>query len=318
MFTPDLTKRSSANRAIVGMVMMFFALPLQAYSAEPIRLKKNNIRIVFSDKEPGPVKIAFEAFKRDFLRVMDTDPVVAEAMDMDTSRPEIVIVNRGSGAIQVPLDKVRPLDGFESHRVYADPEANRTYLEGNDQRGTIYAMYTFSEQVLGVPPLHFWSSWVPVEKDRLEISADYDVYFPSPQVRYRSLLPGDQDFFNPWKKRSEENQNVWLETTLRLKLNTVETYSTIKPGYKLTDYAYLIDKYGLVITAHHICALNTSFSTWETYWEQVRHKDPPELLLTNESAILEFFRYNAETVKRSGIENLWTVAFRGRKDQPFC
>ena len=60
----------------------------------------------------------------------------------------------------------------------------------------------------------------------------------------------------PWKKRSAEHQNVWLETTLRLKLNTVETYSTIKPGYRLTEYAYLIGKYGLVITAHHICALN--------------------------------------------------------------
>ena len=297
--------------------MLAFAFPLKAYDAEPIRLEKNKIRIVFSDKEPGPLKIALQALKKDFLRVMETEPVVSDTMDIDNSQPEIVIVNRGSGALQVPFNKVRTLDGFESHRVYADPEANRIYVEGNDHRGTIYAIYTFSEHLLGVPPLHYWSSWVPVKKDILKVPVDCDLYFPSPQVRYRCLLPGDQDFFNPWKRHSEENQNVWLETALRLKLNTVETYSTIKPGYRLTDYAYLIDKYGLVITAHHTSGLNTSFSTWETYWEEVRHRDPPELLLANESAILEFFRYNAETVKRSGIENLWTVAFRGRKDQPF-
>ena len=285
--------------------------------ASPIRLKRGDARIVFSDQEPGPLKIALQALKRDFLRVMDTEPVVAHAMDRDNYHPEIVIVNRGSGALAVPLNKVKPLDGFESHRVYADPQANRIYIEGNDPRGTIFAIYTFSERILGVPPLHFWCSWVPEKKEVIEIPADYDVYFRSPQVRYRSLLPGDQDFFMPWKRRSDENQNVWLETTLRLKLNTVETYSTIRPGYRLSDYANLIDQYGLVITAHHICALNTSFSTWEAYWEEVCNQDPPKLLLANEPAILEFFRYNAETVKKSGIENLWTIAFRGRKDQPF-
>jgi hypothetical protein len=317
MLTTGFKKRISAASAMLGVAILAFALPLRAFSEEPISLKRNKIRIVFSDKEPGPVKIALQALKKDFLRVMDTEPVVTDTMDMDNSQPEIVIVNRDTGAVAVPSNKVKPLDGFESHRVYADPETNRIYLEGNDLRGTVYAVYTFSEQVLGVPPLHYWCSWAPKKKEVLDVPADYDVYFGSPQVRYRSLLPGDQDFFNPWKKRSQANQNVWLETTLRLKLNTVETYSTIRPGYRLTDYAYLIDRYGLVITAHHICALNTSFSTWETYWQQVRNQDPPKLSLANEPAIIGFFRYNAETVKRSGIENLWTVAFRGRKDQPF-
>ncbi len=318
MFTTGF-KMKAISLTFLWAVVLPFAVPVQvqACTAAPIRLDKGCIRIVFSDKEPAPLKIALQALRRDFRQVMDTDPAVADTMDMDTSRPEIVIVNRGSGVMAVPSNRVKPLNGFESHRVHADPEANRIYVEGNDLRGTIYAIYTFSEHILGVPPLHYWCSWVPKKKEVMEVPADCDLYFRSPQVRYRSLLPGDQDFFMPWKKRSEANQNVWLETTLRLKLNTVETYSTIKPGYKLTDYAYLIDKYGLVITAHHICALNTSFSTWETYWQQVRHQDPPKLLLANESAILKFFRYNAKTVKRSGIENLWTVAFRGRKDQPF-
>ena len=143
------------------------------------------------------------------------------------------------------------------------------------------------------------------------------IYFKSPQVRYRSILPGDQDFINPWRAESEENENVWLETTLRLKFNTVETYSTIMPDYKLTDYAYLIDKYGLVITSHHTSGLNTSFRTWKQYWEKVRGIEAPKLLLSNEQAILDFFRYNAETVQKNGIENLWSIAFRGRGDEPY-
>ena len=282
-----------------------------------ILLKSNDFKIVFSEKEDGPLQIAVNALKKDFANVMGTEPDLLNEMDADNSRLEIVIVSRTSNFLSVPSDKQKTLDGFESHRIYADPENNRIYLEGNDLRGTIFAIYTFSEEILGVPPLHYWSSWVPVKKNEIIVKGDMDIFFKSPQVRYRSILPGDQDFFIPWKKLSQENNNVWLETTLRLKLNTMECYSTIKPGYKLSDYAYLIDKYGLVITSHHIAALNTSFSTWDAYWIEQRNMTPPELLLSNEKEILEFFRYNAETVVKNGIENLWTVAFRGKVDQPF-
>jgi hypothetical protein len=243
--------------------------------------------------------------------------MVTGKMDREKSRVEIVIINRASGFMKMPSRQQKQLDGFESHRVYADPLNNRIYLDGNDLRGAIYAIYTFSEEFLGVPPLHYWCSWIPEHKDEIRVPHDYDIFFRSPQVRYRSLLPGDQDFFTPWRRISEEHDNIWLETALRLKLNTIETYSTILPHYKLTDYAYLIDKYGLVITSHHTSGLNTSFRTWGDYWREMRGMEPPEYLLSNERAILDFFRYNAETVQRSGIENLWSVAFRGERDQPY-
>ena len=294
-------------------------MPLDVLCIESrvIHLEKDKIVIVLAADEAGPVKIAVEALKRDFQKVMGFIPQVVNKISYNLKMTEIVIVNRAFGAMKEPFNKNKKLDGFESHRVYADPDTQRIYLEGYDLRGTIYAIYTFSEKILGVPPLHYWSSWVPALRNEILVANDCDIFIKSPQVRYRSILTGDQDFLNPWKKHSPENENVWLETTLRLKLNTVETYSTILPGYKLSDYAYLIDKYGLVITSHHTSGLNTSFGTWEAYWEKVRNMEAPKLLLSNESAIKDFFRYNAETVKRNGIENLWTVAFRGRVDQPF-
>ncbi len=300
-------------------VMIFIIMVTNSFSARSgdasyISLEKNNFRIVLSEKEPEPLKIALEAFKKDLSAVMGTVPVISSEPDRDITIPEIVIVNRESDALG--LAKVKKLDGFESHRIYADAGANRIYLEGYDLRGTIYAIYTFSEKFLGVPPLHHWISWAPVKKEVIMVPGDCDMFFGSPQVRYRSILPGDQDFFNPWKK-IPGNDNIWLETVLRLKLNTVEAYSTILPGYKLSDYANLISRYGLVITSHHISGLNTSFGTWDAYWKEQRKMDPPELLLSNEKEIIEFFRYNAETVVRNGIDNLWTVAFRGKVDQPF-
>jgi len=312
-------KISDISLSLLFGLTLLLTVHVNAHALEhaAITLKRNDLKIVFSEKEPGPLKIALNAFKKDFMSVLDTEPEIVNEMNADNSQPEIVIINRASGALTVSSDKARELDGFESFRIYADMETNRIYLEGYDLRGTIYAIYTFSERFLGVPPLHYWSSWVPVKKDSILVASDCNIFFKSPQVRYRSILPGDQDFFMPWKKLSKENENIWLETTLRLKLNTVEAYSTIKPGYKLTDYAYLIDKYGLVLTSHHTSGLNTSFRTWHAYWEEVRNMDAPKFLLSNEGAIWDFFRYNAETVHKSGIENLWTVAFRGARDQPF-
>lgn len=318
-FLSGIQRKSVLDRILSFFIVLVITLPVLASSDDLgfIKLEKNKFRIVFSEQEPGALKLALEAFKKDFSSIMGSMPEVVDKINPDNPTPQIIIVNRTSGALKVPLHKNRKLDGFESHRVYADPDSSRIYLEGYDLRGTIYAIYTFSEKILGVPPLHYWSSWVPVKKEEIVVADDFDIFFKSPQVRYRSILPGDQDFFNPWKKLSKENENVWLETTLRLKLNTVETYSTIEPDYKLSDYACLIDKYGLVITSHHTSGLNTSFGTWEAYWEKVRKMEAPKLILANESAIKDFFRYNAETVKRNGIENLWTVAFRGRVDQPF-
>jgi len=311
----------STNRrtSTIALSLLFVLTSFLASPAvtEHIELKKDHVKIVFSDQEPGPLKIALDAFKKDFVSVMGAEPEVVNGMDDDISQPEIVILNRASGALRAPSDKTRELDGFESHRIYADTETNRIYLHGYDHRGTIFAMYTFSETFLRVPPLRHWSSWVPVKKDVISVPADCDIFIKSPQVRYRSILPGDQDFFMPWRRASEEHENIWIETALRLKLNTVEAYSTIEPDYEMSDNAHLVDKYGMVLTSHHTCGLNTSFSTWGSYWRKVRNMGPPEFLLSNRRAILEFFRYNAETVQKSGIENLWTVAFRGARDQPF-
>ncbi len=129
-----------------------------------IRFNGNDLKIVISDKEPGPIKLALKALLKDFTSVMGTEPAVVNEMSADNSQTEIVIINRSSGTLAVPSDKVRELDGFESHRIYADAENNRIYLEGYDLRGTIYAIYTFSEKILGVPPLHFYSTWIPDKK----------------------------------------------------------------------------------------------------------------------------------------------------------
>jgi hypothetical protein len=106
---------------------------------------------------------------------------------------------------------------------------------------------------------------------------------------------------------------------LRLKLNTVEAGTTISyAAGAMTGYAQRIGRFGLAITSHHVNPLNSSFGQgWNDYWQRVRQMEPPALLLAHEKELVEFFRYNIETVHRSGIDNLWSMTFRGTRDRPF-
>ncbi len=56
-----------------------------------------------------------------------------------------------------------------------------------------------------------------------------------------------------WRKESKLNNEVWLETMLRLKLNCVEINdsSDYSKMFAITADTKLIDEYGLKITYHH-------------------------------------------------------------------
>lgn len=290
-------------------------LPSRRAAAADLMFDKSNggVTIEIAPDEDAPVRLAAEALCRDFGKVMGVE---AEINGQANANPRLIVINEATGGHD-GIAGVKELDGFESHRVYADESGNCIYLHGKDMRGTIYAIYSFSEQVLGVPPLWYWCDWQPEVKETIEVAADYDYFRKSPTVRYRAWFPNDEDLFNPWRAASVDNNELWLETMLRLKLNTVEHTATVTTNGTLNDEAKLYKKYGLVLTSHHMVALNNSFANWDSYWRDVRHTSVPALRVSNMAALKEFWQYSIDAVKNSGVENLWQVSFRGKTDQPF-
>ena len=282
--------------------------------ASGLTLTKGNVVIVVPDGECSQVRLAVQALQRDFEKVLGFKPAIVSALGT-TDGVELVVANDALGGL--PAGITSPLSGFESHHVYADAANRRIYLQGADMRGTIYAIYTLSEKILGVPPLWYWCDWQPEQKSSIDIAADYDYYQPSPTVRYRAWFPNDEDLFVPWRRKSTDNNERWLETMLRLKLNTVEYTATVTTNGTLNGEAMLYKKYGLVLTSHHMIALNNSFANWDAYWQQVRKTTPLALSVNDMTSLREFWQYNINSVMNSGVENLWQVAFRGKTDQPF-
>ena len=286
-----------------------------ADAAEGLTMKGGHVTIVVPSDETSQVKLAVEALQRDFEKVMGFKPAIVNTLGTSDG-VELVVINQATDGAR-NLGAQKELTGFESHAVYADAQHRRIYLQGTDMRGAIYAIYSFSEQLLGVPPLWYWCDWQPQRQTEIAVPDDFDYFQPSPTVRYRAWFPNDEDLFVPWRRKSADNNERWLETMLRLKLNTVEYTATVTTSGTLNGEAMLYKKYGLVLTSHHMVALNNSFANWDAYWQQVKHTTPPALSVNDMTSLREFWQYNINAVMNSGVENLWQVAFRGKTDQPF-
>lgn len=296
------------------MLLQLSLITLEVKAAEGV-LRANNIEIVVSSQQPQPVMLAIRILQGDFLKTMGAKPSIVG--EKTRTKIHVIIANMQNKQDYNKYNNLS-LNGFESHRVYSDIKHNAIYLLGADMRGTIYAIYTFSEKVLKVPPLWFYCSWKPTVRQQINYPVNLDYRFESPKVTYRSWFPNDTDLFTPWRLLSKDNNEKWLETMLRLKMNTVELEATVTyEDMLLSKEAKLLKKYGLILTSHHHVACNNNFKNWDGYWVKIRKISPPKLLLSNEKEMIEFWTYSIKTVLKSKQENLWQISFRGINDQPF-
>ncbi len=194
-------------------------------------------------------------------------------------------------------------------------------LEGADPRGAIYAIYSFSDEFLDIPPLWYWADWIPHRREAIDVPAGTKRIFPPAHVRWRGWLNNDTDFLGPWQQRSPDNDHAMLETVLRLKYNTFELGSVADlrpeaPRYAVRPDAAKAHARGLVITHHHTSPLGSGLSSWEAFWKHEGREVPP-LSVRNVGNLKTFWRYHVETAKRAGFEVVWTIVFRGHRDIPF-
>ncbi len=264
-------------------------------------------------EEPQAVRLAVADLARDMERVLGHAPVLTAELPT-TEAPLIVVATADRYAGSKP-----GATGWEAHQLYAD--GNRVVLNGADTRGTIYAVYSFSELFLGVKPLWRWTSEQPQPRSKLDIPAAFHQAYASPDIRYRAWFPNDRDLLDPWQAQSEDNFEALYETMLRLKLNTLEgglaDERSYRPPYPLGREAAMAQQRGLFVTGHHMLVFGSSYRHWDAFWKNVKQQEPPPLEIANVEALAEWWRYHAELAVRHGVEVIWLVGFRGNRDIPF-
>jgi hypothetical protein len=246
--------------------LVFATLPVAALaqSAPGSVLVDRNVTLQCSADAPNAIHEAAKDLANDLEKVLG-------------ARPRSITEKDPAGAVNILIgvdatlpDAVRPAqigapESF-SIRAVTTPGGKEIVLSGADMRGTLYAIYQFSEDFLGVDPLYYWTDKVPAHQDSIAVPATLDHEFPAPVWKYRGFFLNDEDLLTGWapgeKDKAGISLDVWnkvYETILRLKGNMVVPGSWIFPD---DPQVGLAGKRGLIVNQHHATPVGVNVARW--------------------------------------------------------
>ncbi len=221
-----------------------------------------------------------------------------------------------SDRFDLPASVARP-SGWERLHIQAvnhpwpgSPAVHAVVLTGSDMRGTIYAIYQFSQQFLGVDPLYWWTDHQPRRRSEVSIP-DSLSETQGPTFHYRGFFINDEDLLTGWRpgRKTGISLKVWnriYETILRLKGDMVCPGTWIFPD---DAQIKLAGERGLIITQHHAIPLGLNVARWP--------RGVPYNYTTHPE-ILERAWRDAVQEYPPGVEVLWTVGLRGLSDVSYA
>jgi hypothetical protein len=243
----------------------------------------------------------------------------------------VVSVNRPESAAL--LEKIAPgfgdgLSGkWESYRV--EEVGSRLIIAGSDERGTMFGLYAFIEEKLGVDPLYFWSSRAPQPRatlawDRVKLSSG------EPTFKFRGWFINDEDLLTEWKgsggKRSidypyygqvvpREVMRHIAEALVRSRFNLIIPASFIDilnpPEAALVEECA---RRGVFVSQHHVEPLGVSAFSYFNYWK-ARGRDLKYSYFSHQAEVLEVWRvYATAWAKYPNV--VWQLGLRGIADRP--
>jgi hypothetical protein len=277
----------------------------------------SSVTLVVSPTEAEPIRRAVDDLAGDFASVFGTRPRIV-------TRPE----DAGPVAVMVGMQADLPaalrspdLTAPESFAMSAVPLAGRgaptrrvVLLTGPDLRGTIYSVYQFSQDYLGVDPMYYWTDRVPARRTAVSVPGDLARRFPAPLFKYRGFFINDEDLLTGWAPGEATDKTgislaVWnkiYETVLRLKGNMVVPGTWIFP----TDpQVKLVGERGLIMTQHHAIPLGVNVARWPA-GVPYNYTTHPE--------ILDRAWTNAVNAYDPQQEILWSVGLRGLSDTSYA
>jgi len=167
------------------IISVIFLTACWSAFGESFVLVPTRARIVIAKGEPEFVALAAEDLASDIRAI---------------SGAEMKIVRGGKA---VKGDILLRTDADDSRWEAYDVEVSGGVLKisGSDARGTMFGVYDFIENYLGVDPLSFWNDTPVPVKDNLAWK-DVSIHRDTPSVRYRGWFIDNEDLLSDWKEPS--------------------------------------------------------------------------------------------------------------------
>ncbi|HWY63793.1 MAG TPA: glycosyl hydrolase 115 family protein, partial [Rhizomicrobium sp.] len=247
-----------------------------------------------SPDAPGPVKKAADDLAGDMEKVFGKRPaIVARA-----SGPAIEIAAPTGGAA-------------ESFAIAA--RGNHLILSGADIRGTIFAIYTVSQEYLGVDPMYYWNDRQPAKRTAIAVPAGLAKTYPAPLFKYRGFFINDEDQLTGWAPGEASDHSgiakpvmdKIFETILRLKGNMVVPGTWTFPSDPQMKW---VSERGLILNQHHAIPVGMNVARWpaDVPYNYSQHPEVLQRAWTN-----AVHSYDPKQ------EILWSVGLRGLSDTSY-
>lgn len=300
---------------------------------------KEAATVVIGAGEPECVRLAVQDL------VNDVRKITGRTLPVETARPgkryqRAVLVGTvaRSGLVERYLPQSRTLAG-QWENALGQSVGTNLVLAGSDERGTMFALYQFMEQYLGVDPLYFWSDREPAKRPRLSWNA---VSFrqTTPTFRYRGWFINDEDLLTEWQPSTGKRRIDYpfygqvvdstsmdhvVEALVRLRQNLLIPASFI--DIRNPAEAALVRKAarrGVFVSMHHVEPLGVSAFTFFNYWREkaglpLNGKAGAGIPLfsyySSRPQLEEVWRvYAAEWARYPNV--IWQVGLRGIADRP--
>ena len=278
-----------------------------------LELDPKNTLIVLDPSDSGyrardHIRLAFVDFVQDWYKVFGFRPPVS--LTTEPALPSFFGTKLYLG--KAATDIVNAADSSdEAHAIVVREADNSIFLTGNGNRGEVYALYSFCEEILNVNPTYFFTNAEPVYLSDVKSITVETIQFAAPAFKWRGIFPNDEDLLGNFSpdpmKQSMFSMSMWnriLEVLLRLKGNLVITGTVSFPDEAHYD---LVKMRGVAVTEQHFTLLGVN--TWR--WPE---GIPYSFNLNPE---VQNHVWNSMLDTYSGRESVWTIGYRGLNDYPF-
>ncbi|KAK5995014.1 hypothetical protein PT974_03404 [Cladobotryum mycophilum] len=271
---------------------------------------------IFADEGDFPgVHIAAKNLSKDFTKVTEQpcNPLVKRRPASPPSAHGKIDTSRIEGKWESWLTTCvhEPFEGYDDALVIA----------GSDKRGTIFGIYSLSEQI-GISPWHWWAD-VPPKKRQQIFALPVTTSNGEPSVKFRGIFINDEcPGMDSWvHERFGPNFDANLyhyifELLLRLKANFM--WPAMWRGYPYPGRSFFVDDpknqeladtYGIVMGTSHHEPMQRAMNEWSTTQpEGTWNWD------TNKEKVTQYFEDGAK--RAVPYESYFTMGMRGEGDVP--
>lgn len=279
--------------------------------------------------EPECVRLAVEDLISDSRKITGKAPAIRQR-DEGASLV-IVSLNRPDSAAL--LEQLAPGFGdglkgkWEAYRV--ENVGSRLIIAGSDERGTMFGLYAFIEQYLGVDPLYYWASRPPPKRATLAWD-NVKLRSGEPTFRFRGWFINDEDLLTEWKESGGVRQidYPYYGQVVNREVMRAVAEALVRSRFNLIIPASFVDimnppeealvqecaRRGVFVSQHHVEPLGVSAFSYFNYWKR-RGRDLKYSYFSHPAEVREVWRVYAK--KWAAYPNvIWQLGLRGIADRP--